>query len=148
MPLVSLCLLAGAIALQWLPRLPDNAALVVLGAMALGLTAYKLTRAPACLVFGLSVMGVSATDQLDDRLEPSLQSVAVTAVVTIREFPVSRNGQVSLVASPKTPAGLPSLVRLSWLEPDVMPQLGETWRLEVRLRRPSGYANPGGFDYE
>ena len=30
--------------------------------------------------------------------------------------------------------------------PDV--RAGERWRLTVRLRRPHGYANPGGFDLE
>ena len=30
--------------------------------------------------------------------------------------------------------------------PDVRP--GERWRLKVRLKRPHGNANPGGFDYE
>lgn len=28
------------------------------------------------------------------------------------------------------------------------PHAGETWRLVVRLQRPHGYQNPGGFDYE
>ena len=28
------------------------------------------------------------------------------------------------------------------------PRAGETWRLRVRLNRPHGYQNPGGFDYE
>ena len=28
------------------------------------------------------------------------------------------------------------------------PRAGETWRLLVRLSRPHGYQNPGGFDYE
>ncbi len=28
------------------------------------------------------------------------------------------------------------------------PRAGETWRLLVRLGRPHGYQNPGGFDYE
>ncbi|MGE5240446.1 MAG: DNA internalization-related competence protein ComEC/Rec2, partial [Bacteroidota bacterium] len=28
------------------------------------------------------------------------------------------------------------------------PHAGETWRLQVRLQRPHGYQNPGGFDYE
>ncbi|MGE3296103.1 MAG: DNA internalization-related competence protein ComEC/Rec2 [Porticoccaceae bacterium] len=48
-----------------------------------------------------------------------------------------------------TGAAPPSLrrVRLSWYGqgPEVAP--GETWRLLVRLRRPRGFANPGGFDY-
>ncbi len=43
---------------------------------------------------------------------------------------------------------VPKKVRLNWYGnvPDL--QLGEVWRLRVRLKRPWGYANPGGFDYE
>lgn len=39
-------------------------------------------------------------------------------------------------------------VRLSWYGAEVEPAPGERWQLAVRLRRPRGYANPGGFDYE
>nr|VFK36375.1 MAG: competence protein ComEC [Candidatus Kentron sp. SD]VFK38578.1 MAG: competence protein ComEC [Candidatus Kentron sp. SD] len=39
-------------------------------------------------------------------------------------------------------------VRLNWYgkPPRLLP--GERWRLTVRLKRPSGFMNPGGFDYE
>ncbi|MDX1607123.1 MAG: DNA internalization-related competence protein ComEC/Rec2, partial [Candidatus Competibacterales bacterium] len=40
-------------------------------------------------------------------------------------------------------------LRLSWYEeppPELHP--GDRWRLTVRLRRPRGRMNPGGFDYE
>lgn len=43
-------------------------------------------------------------------------------------------------------------VRIRWYDatPDVLEQLkaGTRWRLRVRLKRPHGYYNPGGFDYE
>ncbi|HSG11791.1 MAG TPA: DNA internalization-related competence protein ComEC/Rec2 [Gammaproteobacteria bacterium] len=39
-------------------------------------------------------------------------------------------------------------VRLDWYGEHGDPQPGERWQLAVRLRRPGGYANPGGFDYE
>jgi competence protein ComEC len=42
----------------------------------------------------------------------------------------------------------PGLTRLSWYgkHDDVRP--GERWLLKVRLKRPYGFRNPGGFDYE
>jgi competence protein ComEC len=50
-------------------------------------------------------------------------------------------------------ATLPPLVALSWYAgrdgaplADVQP--GQRWQLTVRLQRPHGNANPGGFDYE
>nr|VFK51656.1 MAG: competence protein ComEC [Candidatus Kentron sp. TUN]VFK53631.1 MAG: competence protein ComEC [Candidatus Kentron sp. TUN] len=39
-------------------------------------------------------------------------------------------------------------IRLNWYgkSPQLLP--GERWRLTVRLKRPRGFRNPGGFDYE
>ena len=42
----------------------------------------------------------------------------------------------------------PGKVRLSWYEGRQPLQPGERWRLKIRLKRPHGYMNPGGFDYE
>ncbi|HTT08913.1 MAG TPA: DNA internalization-related competence protein ComEC/Rec2 [Gammaproteobacteria bacterium] len=39
-------------------------------------------------------------------------------------------------------------VRLDWSHPPEDPRSGERWRLAVRLKRPHGLSNPGGFDYE
>ncbi len=43
---------------------------------------------------------------------------------------------------------LPSKLRLSWYNSQVKLAAGETWRFQVRLKRPHGLRNPGGFDYE
>ena len=39
-------------------------------------------------------------------------------------------------------------IRLSWYRAKVAPAPGSAWRLTVRLRRPRGWLNPGGSDYE
>ncbi|MET0964143.1 MAG: DNA internalization-related competence protein ComEC/Rec2 [Noviherbaspirillum sp.] len=51
------------------------------------------------------------------------------------------------------PLRLPPRLALSWYaEPRAAPppalQPGERWQLQLRLKRPHGNANPGGFDYE
>jgi competence protein ComEC len=45
---------------------------------------------------------------------------------------------------------VPPRVALSWYADDAPGKVrpGERWRLKVRLQRPHGNANPGGFDYE
>ncbi len=44
---------------------------------------------------------------------------------------------------------VPGRFRLTWYDaPTPPPRAGELWRMQVRLRRPHGFANPGGFDYE
>lgn len=39
-------------------------------------------------------------------------------------------------------------LKLSWYGHPPPLHSGETWHLTVRLKRPHGFANPGGFDYE
>ncbi len=43
---------------------------------------------------------------------------------------------------------LPKKVRLNWYGNVPTLQIGEMWKLRVRLKRPWGYANLGSFDYE
>jgi competence protein ComEC len=43
---------------------------------------------------------------------------------------------------------LPSRIALAWYGPDVRVRAAERWSLTVRLRRPHGALNPGGFDLE
>ena len=43
---------------------------------------------------------------------------------------------------------LPGKLLLSWYQNPPPLRVGERWRLTVRLKRPHGFMNPGGFDYE
>ncbi len=43
---------------------------------------------------------------------------------------------------------LPEHIRLSSYEPRLVVRLGEMWRLRVKLKKPRGFVNPNGFDYE
>ena len=51
-------------------------------------------------------------------------------------------------------AHLPRRIQLNWYAAGPFtaagraPRPGEYWQLRVKLRRPRGFANPGGFDYE
>ncbi len=46
------------------------------------------------------------------------------------------------------PLAGPGLLRLAWYDAAPTLQPGQWWRLRVKLKRPHGFANPGGFDYE
>lgn len=39
-------------------------------------------------------------------------------------------------------------VRLNWYQTKILPQPGEVWQLQVKLKRPRGFVNPAGFDFE
>ena len=40
------------------------------------------------------------------------------------------------------------VVRLGWYQSTEPPQAGQIWQALVRLKRPRGFVNPGGFDYQ
>jgi competence protein ComEC len=43
---------------------------------------------------------------------------------------------------------LPRRIQLSWYRTAPAISVGQRWQLVVRLKRPHGFSNPGGFDYE
>ncbi len=43
---------------------------------------------------------------------------------------------------------IPEKIRLNWYSPPRDIRAGQKWLFTVRLKKPHGYANPGGFDYE
>lgn len=43
---------------------------------------------------------------------------------------------------------LPGRVRLNWYGKSPELNVGDRWQLTVRLKKPHGFMNPGGFDYE
>lgn len=76
----------------------------------------------------------------------------------LENLPLAVSGQV--VGLPSASAGAthfefltesglaPKRLRLGWYDSEVELQPGQQWRMTVKLKRPHGFANPGGFDYE
>jgi len=93
-------------------------------------------------------MWFAAEGQLDDRLDPLWQNQYLTIDVYIVDFPVYSSSTLRFVAAPAGRPELPNQLRLTWFQPTDLPQVGQLWQLQVKLRRPHGYANPDGFDYE
>lgn len=93
---------------------------------------------------------------LDENLPPRAEGVDLWLDGRIASLPARNPRRVRFelavdsarLAATGQPVAMVSRVRLSWYGrfPDLVP--GETWRLRVRLKRPHGFRNPGGFDYE
>lgn len=64
------------------------------------------------------------------------------------DFPRRRDESATFTARPLGDDRIPPRVRVSWYHATEVPQIGDVWRLEVRLRRPRGTSNPGVFDFE
>lgn len=108
----------------------------------------------AVALIGLANFWLQASVQLDNRLPATLEGKDITVVGTIDDIP-SRQGRIlrfplRVTAIPDLPASIAfsARLRLSWYYPQHRPRVGERWRLRVRLKRPYGFRNPGGFDYE
>ena len=97
---------------------------------------------------GIAIFSLAAYGVVDNRLAPKFAGDSMVTQVRIFDFPKFTGSAVSLFVEPLTAARVPRRVRVSWYEPTTLPRLGDTWQLELRLRRPRGNSNPGTFDYE
>jgi competence protein ComEC len=88
---------------------------------------------------------------MEDRLQPRLIGRDIQLTGQVCEFPKSgprMHRFVLAVHSDAETADLPRRLYLSWYDPEERPRAGQTWQLTVRLKRPRGLSNPGGFDFE
>lgn len=144
----------GVIATGWMPVLPDP--VWALGGL-LVLPMFRLHRpwpVAAAAVLGFCYCWLVAGVQLGERLPAELDGAvfAVTGVVDGLPERGERRSRFNLaVESLDGPEGRvsgPDRLRLSWYENAPALEPGQRWRLSVKLRRPHGFFNPGGFDYE
>jgi len=140
--------LLGACALLWSAELPRPACLSGLW-LASTLLAL-LVRRPALLGFalGYSLTWLQCAQRLDTRLDPALEGAPLTITGTVASVPQSIGGGYRFEVLTDRQAGIPPRVEVTWYEPQWRPSAAERLELEVRLRRPRGFANPGGSDYE
>jgi len=165
MRILSISFLLGTLPIQILQQLPDLfwygiilSLLIVLSA----LLNYKFNKSSVYLliVIGLISGFIAATftaqSLLDKRLPSQLQGRDMMVRGTVVDIPNNRNDgtrfrfkieEASLVDS-SDEIHLAGIVRLGWFQQRQNIRAGESWQLRVRLKRPSGFLNPGGFDYE
>jgi competence protein ComEC len=116
-------------------------------------------RRPAWMIALAFVAGVTWSSFragliLDDTLSPALEGQELVVDGYIADIPQATEFgyrfpfDVIRAARDGQPPGIPSRVLLSARHHDVVPRAGQGWRLRVRLTRPHGFQNPGGFDYE
>lgn len=111
----------------------------------------------AALVVGYAWAGLRAQMRLAEALPSVLEGRDLEVVGVVAELPQAIEHGVRFVLQvEQAPAGVPSRLALGWYDrhapegQEDIPALraGERWRLTLRLKRPHGNANPGGFDYE
>lgn len=169
---------AGACLPWLMPGLPSNPALLLIAAAVVVLAAMLPARARLVVLAALAGLLWTcwhAGSKLAQRLPPALEGVDLVAEGRIDELPRDDGDAVRFRYCPDRiwhegrELEAAGCWRLSWFAPRrrgfVDPlaaaerlhlprpeatrvQAGERWRLSVRLKRPRGLLNPGGFDAE
>ncbi len=167
MRLIILAFAAGIIVLQMQPELPPAGLWALAGGL-LALPAVRWQRAwtgrllgvLAFLALGFAWAAWRADIRLADALgaEWEGRDIEVIGVVATLPQDFSQGTRFEFaVEKPLTATAIvPQRIMLSWYqgqrdgEEFVRQPLrpGERWQMTVRLKRPHGNANPGGFDYE
>lgn len=142
----ALAFLLGNGTVQLAPAL-DSPWLAVAAVGALVALLARWPRGPV-LAFLLGMVWVlwPAHARLSERLPPSLEGADLTISGHVASIPEIEPYGARFRFDVAT-AGLPPHIELTWYERP-MARAGEHWRLTVRLKRPHGFANPGGYDYE
>ncbi len=126
------------------------------GWVAMGLAAALLwprTRFFAAFFLGLGWASLHAAWGMEARLPFALEGADVVVEGRIEGLPQRREDQLRfdfrINAGEGDAASLQGRqVRLNWYRTDAQPTPGSSWRLALRLERPRGLVNPGGFDFE
>ncbi len=151
MPILSLAFLAGVLLLLHSNSLPAVYLGLAAPLMLLALPFIKAYFMPVYRVLLFVAAGFGWTLFLawsgsGDRLQARHEGGRLEVDGVIDAIPY-RNGSLARfgfqVRSP-----FHGRVRLSWYTAPAVLRPGQRWRLTVKLKRPNGYFNPGGFDYE
>jgi competence protein ComEC len=158
MPVLAVAFLAGDLLLQQAGVLPAVSwgwlILPLLGLLAWPWGRRRLV-VPAVFAVGYLWALCLAHWQLAPGLPASLEGRDVTVVGRVIGLPrqLSYGVRFELVSDTLRDARgnrmtPPRRLRLTWHHPLQPVEAGQRWRLHVRLKRPHGFMNPGGFDYE
>lgn len=148
-----LAFVAGIMLVQQLPALPSAWVMITIGTSALLLLFLRLRslHVAAALLLGAAWAMFCGSARLDQTLPRELQRSDLTVDGTVAGIPQALEDGVRFDLQVKrlgeAGTGL-RLVRLNWHRHAPSLKAGEHWRLRVRLKRPHGFFNPGGLDYE
>ncbi len=168
LPAALAAFVAGVFLLQQQAALPARSALAAFGLaavafIALALRAWRqphdsrrLLAAPVLLAAacaaGFAYAGWRAQQQLALALSPADEGSDVEVVGVVAGLPaaIERGQRFEFRVEQLHTAGrsVPPRLSLAWYATTVAVLPGERWQFTVRLRRPHGAFNPGGFDLE
>ena len=146
---LGLAFLAGHCCVHGLAALPPLHPWIELLWALVGIAAIARLRVPVAFLAGCALAWLAAAERLSHDLPANLEGLDVEISGKVASLPdVDDEGTHFIFDVTESRAHLPPRIRLSWYQTQVRPRAGESWRLIARLKRRSGSANPGSFDYE
>lgn len=155
----TLAFLFGILSFQWQAELPPLLVLATLLPLVLVHWITPLPARPAARLLAAAVAGflwawLAAAALLQQELPAALEGEDVILEGVVASIPEPDGQRIRFLFQSERlfhqgDEGMaPGRVRLSWYRPYPVLEAGQRWRLQVRLKRPHGMANPGTFDYE
>jgi competence protein ComEC len=150
----TLLFVAGVVSLQLQSELPATGWAACLPLLLVARRRFSLLRYALFFLCGFFWALIYAKGILSSQLAEHLEQIDLLAEGVIVSLPEKRERssrflfRIDKLSLDGEEVEAPSLVRLAWY--GSAPQLvaGEKWRLQVRLKRPHGFMNGAGFDYE
>ncbi len=144
----ALSFLAGLLSVQQFSVLPGSQWLIAVTVVAVIMAWLRQWRW-LFYIMGVLWAIVFAMTRLADRLPESLEGIDTPVKGIIADLPEQdeRRMRFDFIVT-ESAQKLPSKLRLSWYYPDQPIKAGQHWAFAVKLKRPHGSLNPGGFDYE
>ncbi len=145
--------LAGVLLLQWQAQLPSLWWVAAIPFLIICLFIVRGLRLPSALMLGFLWALLYAHVIMDRGIADELQGkdLYVNGVVVSLPDSTERSTRFEFLVEHMEFRGTeqpsPGRIRLSWYRTAPEIKAGQRWRLVVRLKRPRGFANPGGFDY-
>ena len=150
----ALAFLAGICAYQYLPGTPSRDCWWLLAGIPLVVFPVPLLRAAGMSCAGLLWTCWQASQVAGAQLPLHLEGEDILVRGVVQGLPETLAGdrlrfgflvdEISVQGNWQT---FSLVSRITWYRNKRVVQPGERWQLKVRLKRPRGFSNPGGFDY-
>ena len=146
--------IAGILTTLGLPALPPPVLVCVIAMAAAIALAFKPMRGLG--LFGLAAVWSVAhmTAGINAAIPAGAEGEIGYVDGIVDSFPLQRERSIGFqlavrrldIGASSVPT--PGRIQLAWFDPEAAPQLGSRCEFYVRLKRPHGVVNPGGFDKE
>ncbi len=153
MIVILLCFVAGTAGFQLLPSLPDPywlglGILIPICAFSVKMRLFAALLAGFFWSFTFASLHYSTQLPIDAEGKDLILIGAISSIPTVKATLTRFEMDVSSLRSIDEVIEGPDKIRISWHRTNVSLKPGQVWQLKVRLKRPRGFQNPGGFDYE